>query len=263
MYYIVFILIICFSLTGCSSVKSISSFKEIKFKEYATYVQKPYDKPLLGEKLVYKVYWIGIPAGEITLNVKEVKKFDNFDVFHVIAKARSNKVFSLIYKTDDTFHSYIDKEELFSRSYKLVREGKVKSQETVYYDYDNLKAEIASTQESKIIDIPGKIHDASSCLYYLRTQDIKLKDKVIMDVNVDDKNWKLECNVEKFGRLSLIGLGTFNTFLVKPRIKRNGKYRKDRDMKIWFTADQKRIPILINIDVPLGYMKVVLSRIQQ
>jgi len=263
-----YFLVVFISFLGFSGCGGMSNFREVSFEQYEkTQFYKLYKKekllkkPVVGEKLVYKIYWTGIPAGKVILHVKEVTEYNNSKVYYIVARVVSNKIFSFIYKTDDTFHSYVDQEGLFSRKYKMVRRGEKKKNEEVTFDYNTMEAEINSGNENKKIQIPCRLQDALSSLYYFRSQNIKLGDKIIMDTNVDEKNWKLECNVKKFGNLSLINLGKFNSFLVKTKIKRNGEYRKDRRLEIWFSADEKRIPLLINIDVPLGYMRVVLCDI--
>lgn len=253
----------CF-ISGCANM---SSFKEYKVKEIKQCEIDKYNESEQhekghdlnpGEKLYYEVFWTGVPAGEVVLKVESKTSFNNKKVFKLVGKARTNKVFSVLYNIKDVFKSYMDRERERSRGYELIRKGRGRKKEKVVFNYEKRKAYILLKGEQKKKDIPSRIQDPLSSLYRFRQKDIKVGDCIIMDVHVDEKNWKVEYNVKKFGKFNLVNLGVSNAFLVDLVIKHKGKVRKDRKVKIWLSADKKKIPLLITIDVPIGYMKAVL-----
>ncbi len=259
-YLIIFGIVFLFS--GCANM---NRFEKIEFSESKKIIEilPPQDNILVGEKLTYNVYWTGIYAGKIVLHVKEKKEFNDSKAFHIVAETFPSKLIFLIYRTKDIYHSYIDDETFYSHGYKLIREGKINEKVEVVYDYKNLKANIHDFNDGEEnIDIPAEVHDSLSCLYYLRTRDIEVGDDIAMNVNADKKNWELNCKIKEFGRSNIMGLGKFYSFMVIPKIKYKGEYRKDREIKIWISSDEKKVPLLININVPLGYIRVVLQDIE-
>lgn len=257
-------------ISGCANMSRFQEYEVEKLKqdEIDKYQrgleQKEKHKLKLGEKLYYEVYWIGIPAGEVVLQVKNETDFKGNKVYQLIGKARTNKFFSVIYNINDIFKSYIDQEKGVSRGYELIRRGKDKEEVKAAFDYKRCKAEIIlkEEKEKKEKNIPNGVYDPLSSLYNLRKKNIKVGNSIIMDVYVDEKNWKVEYNIKKFGKFNLVNVGVFNAFLVRSIVKHEGKIRKDRRIKFWISADKRRLPLLVTIDVPFGYMKAVLRKVE-
>ncbi|MCM8782765.1 MAG: DUF3108 domain-containing protein [Candidatus Omnitrophica bacterium] len=219
----------------------------------------------LGEKLVYSVYWMGIYCGEGVLEVKELVKLNGREAYHVIATAKSNDFLSAFYKVEDIVHTYIDKERLYSLKFeKHQREGKYKADEITLFDQIKHKGYYESllNKEKKEFDIPPNVQDLASVFYYFRTLDIKPNSKVVIDVNADEKNWKATMDILEAQELEIVRKGVHKVFCVVPKVGFKGVISKRGKAWVYFTVDENRIPVLIKIRVPFGFVVGVLERME-
>ncbi|MDD5449866.1 MAG: DUF3108 domain-containing protein [Candidatus Omnitrophica bacterium] len=217
----------------------------------------------VGEKFVYGVYWMGINVGEGMLEVKELTTINGREAYHIIAIARSNDFLSAFYKVEDVINSYIDKEGMYSLKFeKYQREGRYKSDEVVLFDQEAHKGHYESllNKTKKTFDIPPKVHDIPSAFYYFRTMDVKPNSKVVLDVNSDEKNWKATMNVKGTRELEVLRKGVYKVFEVEPAAPFKGVISKRSKAWIYFTADEDRVPVLIKIRIPFGFVTGVLEK---
>ena len=217
----------------------------------------------VGEKFTYGVYWMGVNVGEGILEVKELVNIDGREAYHVVGTARTNEFLSAIYKVEDVVHSYIDKEKLCSLKFeKYQREGKYKSDEVVIYDQNKHKGYYESllSKQKKEFDIPDRVHDIPSAFYYFRTLDVAPNSKVTLDVNADEKNWKVDMNVLQAENLEILRRGVHKVFCVEPRAPFKGVISRRGKAYVYFSADENRVPLLIKIRVPFGIVTGVLEK---
>ncbi len=81
-------------------------------------ISKPSKELQVGENLIYTVRWMGFKIGTASLQVKEMINKNGRDVYHVIAKAQTRGLFPKVYKVEDVFESYIDKETFLPIRYE-------------------------------------------------------------------------------------------------------------------------------------------------
>ncbi len=88
-----------------------------------------------GEKLVFSVQYGIVNAGDASLEIRNIASLDSVDCYRIVSNARTNDVFSVVFKVRDRYESYMDTTELYSLRYeKHVREGKFKRDEVVDFD---------------------------------------------------------------------------------------------------------------------------------
>ena len=220
----------------------------------------------VGERLTYEIRWMGIPVAIATLHVKETTQVQGKEAYHVVAGVKSNKFLSAIFRVDDEFHSYIQKDKF--RTLKFVKrqaEGRYRSHEVVDYDYEAGIATYRSllNGSEKTMSIETDLQDDFSAIYYFRMQDIKIGERIVMNVNADEKDWKVEAKVLHKGVMKLKRLGQFKAFIIEPTASTNGKKLKKGRIWIWFSADSRRIPLLARVRTPIvGTANAVLTKIE-
>lgn len=97
---------------------------------------------LPGEKFTFELKWGAVPAGEATLEVKELDNIKGVDAYHFVLKARSNAFFDIFFKVRDHIDSYTDTEMNHSLYYKKDQlEGKTQRNIRVHFDWQNNEAE--------------------------------------------------------------------------------------------------------------------------
>lgn len=216
--------------------------------------RKPSVMPFMeGEELIYEIKWLGIPVGTGKLHIKERSVKDNREVFHIIYSAESNEFISHLYKVEDMAETFMDVEDSFPWSFKLkIREGKSNKDVETIFDQVNHKATFIKDQDAPMVfTIPSATQDAFSALYYLRTKNLRVGDKVVIDVFEDKKNWQVEVNVLKKEKIKIYS-GEVDTILVKPLLKYEGIFQRKGDLYIWLTDDEKKIPIQVKTSIIIG-----------
>jgi hypothetical protein len=213
-----------------------------------------------GEDLIYEISWFGIPAGTGRLHVKEKIVKDGREVFHIAYSALSSELFSHFYKVDDTAETFMDAAGLFPWSFKLkVREGRTKRDVETLFDQIGHKAAFKKDKDKPVeVSIPPAVQDAFSSLYYLRTKNLIVGEKIVIDVFEDKKNWQVEVNVLKKERIKIYS-GEVDTILVKPLLKYEGIFQRKGDVYIWLTDDDRKIPVQVRTKVIIGsvYAKII------
>ena len=223
----------------------------------------PANKSLrVGERYTYLVRWMGIPIGYASLHVKEIVKLNGREAYHIIAEAESNEFLSKFYRVKDVVHTYIDKEELYSvRFEKYQYEGGYRSEEIIEFDQNNHRATYKSllNKSTKEFEISEKVQDAASCFYYFRLLDVEVGKSYFLDVNCDEKNWKLEVRVLEAKPVELRKVGVINAFVVEPYPKFKGFFVKRGRVWAYFSADGRRVPLLFKMQSPWGIVTGVIT----
>jgi hypothetical protein len=131
------------------------------------------------------------------------------------------------------------------------------------YDHEGRRGHYYSFHNGsrKEMDIPPKIQDALSAIYFFRTMPLKVGESVFMDVNSDEKNWRLEIQVEKFRkRWEVRKLGVFDAFYVEPLAEFKGLVERRGRVWIWISADRRRLPLFVKSKLPFGSVTATLVK---
>jgi len=221
----------------------------------------------IGEKLTYEIRWMGIPVGLACFNVKEIVQINSRDCYHICVSVRSNAFLSKIYKVDDEFQTYIDKENLYSlRFIKRQAEGRYRSHEVVDYDQQAHKALYKSllNDSTKEFNIEENSQDDLSSIYYFRMKDIEADKPVFINVNADEKNWILQIDFLEQGIMNLSRIGDLDAIAVEPVAKTtDGKPLEKGRVWLWFSADENRIPLAAKAKASIvGTVSAVLTDVQ-
>ncbi len=247
---IILFIVCCLSsvVCGCGSSFHFSRQSFLKLPQDELYNIVPAKHELrVGEKLTYEIKWMGIPVAIAVFSVKEIVQINGRDCYHVEALVKTNAFLSKIYKVTDEFHSYIDKEKLYSlRFAKKQSEGKYRSDEVNDYDQDKHTGNYRSLRNdsTKNFTLTENIQDDLSSIYYFRMQDISIGKQVVMNVNADGNNWILSIDVLQKGCMKIYRIGKLDAIEVEPRARTiEGKTLDKGRLWIWFGADENRIPL--------------------
>lgn len=197
-----------------------------------------------GERLTYHVTWFGIPAGTSVLEVKDRILGENGEMYHIMSTTRTNAAFSLFFPVEDYIESFVDAEGIYSR--RLIvrqREGRHRREKEVIFDQVNHKATMMRNGEATVFDIPPRVQDFLSSLYYFRTiEPAEPGNSVFIDVHESRRNWQLEVRTLEKEQVTT-RLGTFDTLKVVAYVRFEGILMDKGDMFIWFTDDERKIPV--------------------
>ncbi len=213
----------------------------------------------VGEKLVYNVKFNIIPSGKAFLEVLAHDSINGNGVFHARFTAKTNLTFDPIFKIRDQIDIWMDKEDLYTHQLiKTIREGKYRKKisTTIYYK-DSLA--VINSDTIKIHDV---VRDPYSLFYYLRSVPLEIG-QVLEYKSFENKNTTLF-------KLSVTGIediiaeaGTFSCIIVRPYRKGKALLKNKGDMQIWFSNDEKRLPVQIQIKMKFGSMRLKLKEITE
>ena len=182
--------------------------------------------------------------------------------------ASTNKFVDLIYKLRH-FSTIIVNDENFSliATTQKLQQGKYINSYNATVDYELKQIYYQNTKDIKynphqdklIIPIKNLVYDPFSIVYYLRKFDIKVGEKYSFTSYNKKKLRDIDLYVEKIEKLRTPYLTT-DCFVVVPRSKSKGPLLKHQgEMKIWFTTDEKHIPIKIQQKMTHGIMELTLK----
>ena len=226
--------------------------------------EKPLHRMFLGEKMTFRINYLGVQVGEVTAEVKEIVKMYGRDAFHVVIEVRSAPILDWVYPVKDTHHSFIDTEYFHSLKFeKQISEGHYQTHKMMEYDQGKHLGKFYSFKDKsrKEMFIAQNAQDQVSCAYWLRLQDVKPDSKTLIPVNADEKNWDLEVVAHRVRQMTLEGVGTFQAIEVEPVIMFEGLFVRRGRIRGWLSLDERRIPLTMKVRVPvLGNVIAMLTK---
>lgn len=210
----------------------------------------------VGEKLNFEVKYGFISAGTASMEVVRLVEYQDRPCYQVVTEARSNSLFSSLYKVEDRVESIMDAAGLFTwRFEKKLREGGYRSDRQDAFDQRNHRV----VYKNDTITIAPFVQDALSTLYYVRTQPLQAGKSLFVDNFIDGKQYHLEVKV--LGRETVtVEAGTFDCFIVEPITQSVGLFKHEGKLKVWLTADRLRMPVLMKSKVIVGSISVELTK---
>jgi hypothetical protein len=207
----------------------------------------------LGEKLSFRVSWSNImEAGNADLTVSSGESGSK-DVLRLVLKAMTSPTMTGTYSFKAEFLSEFDVKLWAPRSFRKNFTEKTRVvDEKVDFDQLNRYAIVTqSKKRSQKIAIETGTQDPISALYALRT--IPLKPGMLLSFPVMDggRTFKLEARVMA-QELITTKLGSFNSHRIEVRIRPVDANSSERNIVLWFSNDQRRLPVLATIALPLG-----------
>jgi hypothetical protein len=203
----------------------------------------------IGERLVFSIEYGFVTAGEATMSVVGVDTINGHPSFHLQTLARTNEIFSTFYNVNDRVESHLDMEGLFSRHFvKSLREGSYKKDLEVYFDQEGGYAHYVDGDSIPALPMT---QDVLSAFFYLRTRDLSVGKTYSFPCQDNRKNYPLIVKVLRREKV-LVPAGKFDCYVVEPRMRTGGLMKKEAKMKIWLTADERKMPVRMETKMKIG-----------
>ena len=209
-----------------------------------------------GEKLTFRLRWTFIPAGEAVMEVLPVETLNGVQAYHFVLTAKSNAFVDNFYKVRDRIDSYTDTNMTHAILYKKKQhEGDTRRSVTVLFDWDKNQAQYSTLEEQRdpIPILPGSF-DPLSIFYLSRLFDLKEKAEIEHPVTDGKKCVIGRAKIVRRERIR-VAKRTYDTYLLEPDLEHiGGVFKKSRNAKIklWVTADERKIPVRIKSRVVVG-----------
>lgn len=207
---------------------------------------------LPGEALTYTVSWSkAVKAGTAVLEVRGEELPDGREVLRFIVASRTEGFMGRVYPLGDTVQSLFDPKTMQSLSYSLeARHGKRTRRRELVFDHARRRVVSRLNDDPPMtMDVPARVQDALSALYYLRTRnDFAVDRPMIIDVFDGRANRSIE--VLTLGREKVkTPAGEFDTIKIRAG---GGIFLGEGEVIVWFTDDVRKVPVRIKSSISIG-----------
>jgi hypothetical protein len=205
----------------------------------------------IGEKLIYKIKLLGLPAGTQTLHLTELKEINGKRVYRVFYELKSSKFLSRFYRLHDVIYVEMDQETFFPLFIeKHIQEGKYWNHIQAKIDLEQRKIKVKEKDQEFTLNLIPNTFDFISVVYYLRKRELIVGRSFQIGMFGGRKIVPNTITVIKKGRVKTPA-GTFSAILV---------VQEPETFKIWFTDDEKRIPVKMEVKLKYGKLTATLWR---
>jgi hypothetical protein len=207
----------------------------------------------VGEKLSFRVSWSNtIDAGSADLTVGQANSTGN-DLLRIQLKALTSPNLSNNYSFKDEFVSYFDLGLSAPRSFqKNFTERKRVVDEKM--EFDQVNRHVVVTQSKKIarkFSIETGTQDPISSLYAMRIVTLRPGMTLSFPVMDGERTYRLDARVTG-QELITTKLGNFNSHRTEIHIRPVDSSSSERTIVVWFSSDQRRLPVLAMVSLPVG-----------
>ena len=209
----------------------------------------------VGEELVYRATFGGIPAGTARMRVEGIDVVRGRPAYHLVFSIDGGVP---LFRVKDRYESWVDVETLASlRHRQNISEGRYK-RTTVYEIYPE-RAEYRKNDGPMERSVADPLDDGSF-IYAVRVAGVRPG-----ETRQDDRYFRPDRNpvvIAGVGRETVkTDAGTFATTVVKPSIKTSGLFSEGGDARIYFSDDAHRIPVLVKTKFSKFSLTLTLDRV--
>ena len=211
--------------------------------------------PEPGERLVYRAKWFFIPAGEAVIEVLPNASFNGRPAYHFVMSTSTNPQIDFFYKIRERMDSFTDLEVTRSLQYRKKSTGDYPRDTVVSFDWKRMTATYANFgQSEKPVPIPPGTMDPLSLIFAIRTYRLIPGD--ILEIPVTNGTRVINTRAIVASRETVkIRHDVYETLLVIPDMSRLEGIvggRGEPSIKLWFTTDERHLPVKIETRIAVG-----------
>ena len=213
----------------------------------------------VGEKLSFNVSWANfVTAARLELEVGGQGAYFGQQGFQLRTKVSTlGYVRTLFNEIDNQYVSYVDARTLLPyRTDNVTRQGKTNEDETVTIDQQRRTARYGDNSE---LTLPTDTFDLTSLVYALRLREFSegakptkfsaLFGKTLVDIEATVK-----------GRETVTTqAGKYNALRID--LKARAKDKSEYNVRVWFSDDKQRLPVLIQSKPSFGEVRAELAQV--
>lgn len=195
------------------------------------------------EELVYRVDFIGITMGYARFRYQGKVSIAGKPAYHLNVRAWTSGILSYIFPINETIDYYLDTETIAPIRQEFTQRESGKD-DVALYDQETGKITYRYRQTGKIrkqVNTIPSVYDPVSVAYYFRWKDLGAENRP-RNVYGGRKLYQISSRVLGNERIRTEH-GEVDTIAVLPLIRRDGKPDDKGDLKIWFSNDERRVPV--------------------
>lgn len=207
----------------------------------------------VGEQLTYDISWLAITAGTAVMAVSDAGSDGDRPLAKLITTAQSRPVITKFFPVDNRVESIVDPATLLPE-HLIFRRREGKKKEDIEYAFHQKEGTVTVVKNgaTEKQEMPLGTQDVISCLYYARSE-LALQPGASLTMNVyhDKKNRKIDVRVEEIETVSG-PWGEVETARVLVIMPFQGLFLNKGNIRVWFTNDDRRIPVRMKAKVVIG-----------
>ena len=218
-----------------------------------------------GEVLTYDVSYSGtVSAGEATIAVREKRPSFNSTAYYIVAEGKPTgllaRMYTLYYKADtlvDAFTLLPQRGSLFSQ------EGKRSRLKTTLFNQSAGTANYeikTATLVTQALKIPPSTQDVLSALVALRTTRLQAGSRVTVPLCDGGRQYKVLFTVEDRETLKTTAV-TAPAWRLSVKVTDDRGQSPGRGLYIWISDDDRRLPMKVKAELPVGSFVLELTKI--
>lgn len=204
-----------------------------------------------GETLDYTVQWMKVTGGTARMTIGPLDD----SRYRITSVARSGGALGRLFRIRDEIETNVDRRNFTTlKIRKNLNERGDKKIETTTID-DGVATR--KRQATRRFPVPQWVTDPISIIYHVRTLDLTPGKTYNFDLYADLKLYKVTVRVLRREVLQTPA-GTFNCVLVEPDMATAGGVRREETLHIWYSDDERRLPVRVRTDVDFGSITATL-----
>jgi Protein of unknown function (DUF3108) len=220
--------------------------------------EKPFAFPV-GEYLEYDLDALGAEAGKLTLRVQPRRD----GAIPVEVTAHTNTFFSKVRKVKATATSYLHPQTLRPKRYvEDALENDIRRYSDVHFSRSPRKVKLEYKNGNRggnwIFDYAREALDPAGAIFLLRQLALKEGMPVCFDAYGIRRMWRVHGKVVGKERVSL-KLGEFEAWHLQGEAVRIDRPGQKREIHLWVSADDRRIPLAAVGVIDLGAVRATLT----
>ena len=207
----------------------------------------------VGESLTYKVKFGPLDVGEAEMRVIGIETVSGHSTYRIQFSIKGGTFF---YKIDDKQESWLDIALLASRRYiQNLHQGDY--ERFRQYEFD-LEKRVYHRNDGETGSIPEYALDEASFIYYVRSVPLEVGETYQWDRYYRFDRNPVVLHVLRRERVK-VPAGEFDTIVVRPIIKTRGIYSEGGEAEVFFTDDERRLPVQLRSKFKLGSLYLELT----
>jgi hypothetical protein len=233
--------------------------------------QIPDLKPGPGKVFLYTAKKLGIPIIKASIKIENGSSEQGKLIYQIHASIDSLDYLKYLFRMNNQFHSTVEAETLFPLRYvkEIDQEGLLAKKknyiQTFIFDYSNKKVvmEKQEGRERKEIPFSSEIYDPLSMFakYYFK-EELHPGKEIQMSI-FDGVKIRQMVFFPKKGKVESKTYGEVEAVCLESTTSFSSFEDREGIIRIWYTTDGKRIPILIELDLPIGNVKFELESVEK
>jgi len=183
---------------------------------------------------------------------------NNTNCIHIIGSGKTSPFFDIFFKVRDTYETFLDTTTILPVRFKRdISEGGFKKQQLYDFNHTDSVVYVKDT----LYQILKSSQDMLSALFLARTfevKDLKINDKFIIPIFMDEENYFLEIIYLDKDTLKT-DFGYIECLVFKPLMQEGRVFENGEKMKVWISNDKNHLLVKVETLIWAGKIEAKLK----